>query len=544
MTLQPKSSTRDGGPHRRFWRNRRGNIAIITAMMMIPLTFALGMAYDFTMAESRQDQIDGMADVATLGGVTPTMMGKSYATALGVSQNLFQSQIAAVNGVVNMTPDWTSGGGGDNASGASVTRTMAMSYTAGSQNVFAKLLGMDTFPLHGGSKATSSTAPNIDFYLLMDTSPSMEIAATSAGIATMIANTQQESDISPGNGTDYWKNNANWIAAPNGNGCAFGCHQSSPADLTTSAPHPCVSHVDPATPLSPPTTACQFLTTNYQKIQCTVAGAYADGTTFTTASTFPETGRDNYDLSRCLGITLRIDLLNTAAQNLMDVATSTAANDNAAYRMAIYETSNNLEANPLSLHQLQPLTNNLSTAKTSAASLVALEMCHNNFYACATNNQDQETDLDADLITMNNSASGVGYIPNPGTGTNNAGDTPQEVLFIVTDALNDHDRAKYEPMDWSGAACTAIKNRGIRIAVLYTTYTPLDESWYEQQVEAYLGTLGGFPNTAPPPTDLLAKAAKACASTGLYTEVSTDGDIAAALANLFKAAVSSARLVQ
>src|SRR5271165_7036226 len=90
---------RDRTEGARFWRSRRGNVALITAFMMIPLTVALGTAYDFTMAESRQDQIDGMADIATLGGVTPDMMAKSYAVALPYSQNLFQSQIASVNGV-------------------------------------------------------------------------------------------------------------------------------------------------------------------------------------------------------------------------------------------------------------------------------------------------------------------------------------------------------------------------------------------------------------------------------------------------------------
>ena len=49
--------------------------------MMIPLTVALGTAYDFTMAESRQDQIDGMADIATLAGVTPTEMATRTTTA-------------------------------------------------------------------------------------------------------------------------------------------------------------------------------------------------------------------------------------------------------------------------------------------------------------------------------------------------------------------------------------------------------------------------------------------------------------------------------
>src|SRR5579872_569959 len=286
MTLQFKLPPFGRPKSLALWNNKAGNIAIITALMMIPLTFALGMAYDYTMAEARQDQINGMADVATLAGVTPTQMAKSYATSQTFSANLFLSQIATVNGVVSMTPDWTTCGGGDNASGVSVNRTMCVTYSAASQNVFAKLLGMDTFPLKGGSTATSSTAPNIDFYLMMDTSPSMEIAATTAGINTMVANTSDQ-------GT-----------------CAFSCHQSNPGDL-------------PA-----------FADSSGHQIVCPVAGKYADGTAFAANSKFPTTGRDNYDLSRCLNVTLRIDLLNTAAQNLMDTATTTAVNDHATYRMA------------------------------------------------------------------------------------------------------------------------------------------------------------------------------------------------------------------
>jgi Flp pilus assembly protein TadG len=545
MTLQFKFPKLGAPKVLRLWNNKAGNIAIITALVMIPLTFALGMAYDYTMAEARQDQIDGMADVATLAGVTPNQMANNWSTAQAFSQNLFASQIATVHGVVNSSPTWT---GGDAASGVSVNRTMTVTYTAASQNVFASLLGMSTFPLKGSSTATSSTAPNIDFYLLMDTSPSMEIAATTAGMATMTANTQQESDntthTSPK--TDSWTG-ANWPVVnamqqgpggtPGGNGCTFGCHQSSPADLTTSNPFaPCASHIDPATPTKPAVTTCQFLTSTYQQIKCTSSGVYSDGTSFSVGSIFPETGRDNYDLSRCLGVTLRIDLLNTAAQNLMTTAATTAANDHATYRMAIYVTDYNGEANPLALFQLQTLTSNLTTAKNTAATLQALEMCNNNNLACGDGNGDKDTDLDGALTLMNTTA----YVPNPGTGTNNTGDTPQEVMFIVTDGLNDKTiggRA-YPPIDTRGAGlCTAIKNRGIRIAVLYTTNIPLEESWYESSVEPYLGYVG------QPTTDAIATAAQNCASTGLFYEVGTDGDVSAALVHLFQEAVAQARLL-
>jgi hypothetical protein len=532
MTRLFKFWKRDSAKGVGLFKSRRGNVALITAFMMIPLTVALGTAYDFTMAESRQDQIDGMADIATLGGVTPTQMAKPYATVLPFSQNLFMSQLASVNGVTSVVPTWGAcTGAGDSSSGATVVRTMCVTYTAASVNVFANLLGMPTFPLKGSSTATSSTAPNIDFYLLMDTSPSMEIAATTVGINTLIANTQQESD---GTGTtDTWTNppavyeqsSGKFKASPNGNGCAFGCHESVPSEGTYADPtgHP---------------------------IKCTATGTYADaahtpfqawatGDPLTPPYTFPSTGHDNYDLSRCLGVTLRIDLLNTAAQNLMDVATTTSANDNAAYRMAIYETSSNAESNPNTLHLVQGLTANLATAKTSAATLASLEMCNNNHYACGDGNNDEDTDLDGDLVSMNSTT----VIPNPGNGTNNASDTPQEVLFIVTDAQNDYARPSYLPIDWSGAKCTAIKNRGIRIAVLYTTYMPLEESWYQTAVQPSLASVGAGPNTGPPSTDVLATAASNCASPGLYYSVSTDGDISAALTHLFQEAIATARLL-
>src|SRR5208282_6007442 len=65
------------------------------------------------------------------------------------------------------------------------------------------------------------------------------------------------------------------------------------------------------------------------------------------------------------------------------------------------------------------------------------------------------------------------YIPNPGTGTNQPGDTPQEVLFIVTDGVEDEQngsRLQQAINDLGNAPggnslgtnwCTTIKNRGI-----------------------------------------------------------------------------------
>ena len=79
------------------------------------------------------------------------------------------------------------------------------------------------------------------------------------------------------------------------------------------------------------------------------------------------------------------------------------------------------------------------------------------------------------------------------------------------------------------AWCTTIKNRGIRIAVLYTTYLPLPTNWwYNTYIDPFQSDI----------SDNLQN----CASPGLFYEVQTGGDISAAMTSLFQLAVQSAHL--
>jgi hypothetical protein len=123
-------------------------------------------------------------------------------------------------------------------------------------------------------------------------------------------------------------------------------------------------------------------------------------------------------------------------------------------------------------------------------------------------------------------------MPNPGGGTKTAGDKPQEVLFLVTDGVEDEmvgNSRVQSLMDPS--YCTTIKNRGIRIAVLYTTYLPLPtNSWYNTYIAPFQANIG--------PT------LQSCASPGLYFQVSTNQDISGALAQLFNIAVATAHLTR
>jgi hypothetical protein len=63
-------------------------------------------------------------------------------------------------------------------------------------------------------------------------------------------------------------------------------------------------------------------------------------------------------------------------------------------------------------------------------------------------------------------------MPNPGGGTRIAGDTPQEVVFFVNGVEDETVNGSRVQSLMDPSYCTTIKNRGIRIAVFYTTYLP------------------------------------------------------------------------
>src|SRR5271166_4157821 len=421
----------------RFAANREGNVAIIFALALVPMIFLTGMAMDYTLALRKNAQLNAAADAAALAAVTPAMMAQPDANAIAAATNLFNSKAANITGLnysgANLAVTMNDNG---------LNRTVTVAYTASSQNTFPGILNKTTWPLSGSSQAKSTVMPNINFYLLLDSSPSMAIAGTSAGITTMVNNTSAQG------------------------GCAFACHESHPS---------------------------------------------ADGLG-------NPGGEDNYALARNLGVTLRIDLLAQAVQNLMTTAQATETANNNTYKVAIYTFD-------VAFNLIQTLTSNLSAAQTAASNIQVLEVYSNNWLTSSNNNSDTDTNWDLAMSDINT------IMPNPGGGTNTQGDTPQEVLFIVTDGVEDQMVNGTRTYAMSTTECTAIKNRGIRIAVLYTQYLPLPtNAWYN----TYIAPIAS--NIAP--------TMQACASPGLYFEVTTDGDISSAMSALFQQAVATARLTQ
>jgi Flp pilus assembly protein TadG len=461
---------------RKFARDDRGNFVMMFAIMLVPTVFIVGMAIDYGSAARVHTKLNAAADSAVLAALTPTMMQQSMTAAQTAAQNIFSAESSNIStiapGTLSMNIQLS------NPAGNLSMRKAVVTYTAQTNNYFAGLLG-NTMSISGSStgEAQGSQATNIDFYLLLDNSPSMALPASQAGINQMISLTSQQD---------------------NGNGCAFACHQASTGNSDTQG--------------NPKVNGVQI---------------------------------DNYTLARNNGITLRVDELNSAVTALMSNAQTTVATSTLLIPPVYRFAANAMDTQyTVGFNNLMPLTANYVTGWNSASpNFVLMQMFSNNNICSSTttqgvvnpcgagvSNSDADTNYDNALSNANT------QMPSPGNGTNTAGDKPQEVLFIITDGVEDENSngSRIEQQinaPGSTNYCTTIKNRGIQIAVLYTTYLPIPtNSWYENEIAPFQ------PQISP--------ALQACASPGLFYQASVNENLSSALINLFQEATQQAHLTQ
>jgi Flp pilus assembly protein TadG len=536
----------------RFARDRKANVAVIFALVLVPTIFLLGMALDYTHAQHMRVNLDSAADAAGVAAVTSAMMQQSPTVAQTTAQNVFN---ATANTLVNnhnlggqptltvavncSNPNATTGYctypacPGTNAvyndpknSNNQVVRNVQVCYTAASNNAFPGVLNNSaSWAVSGDSETRNQSAPNINFYLLLDDSPSMGIGATPGDITTLINATANQT-------------------VGNSKSCGFACHEKYPCADSGASPAPTSSKTQ--------------------------------GQTTTNCSTV-----DNLTVARANNVTLRIDLVTLAVQSLMTTAQNISTTNRNTYGIAIYTYDTAFNNSPTTGSSSAifapsgkpgvvqtPLTPSSTTSYTvaqiqSAASAIQLmEVGHAGCQststsaktqassgACtSTDPDDTDTNIEGALTTLN------GLMPAPGNGTNATNDTPQEVVFLVTDGVDDSANisscsettvttaAGYtrcqQPINT--AICTAIKNRNIRIAVLYTQYVPLTtNSWYNSYIAPF--------NAQPPSTtpSVIETNLQACASSPqLYTKVQNGGNITAALQQLFTTVASDPRLTQ
>ena len=431
----------------RIRRNRSGNVAVTFAIVCVPLISAVGCGVDYSRMNQMRAKLQAAVDAASVGAVSrtsPAFIAAGTMASDGVitagnddAKKIFNGNMAGVGGYTlnDLTPEVKK-------TGSMLTATVSFSATV--PTMFMNVVGFKTMALQGSSKATATLPKYIDFYLLLDNSPSMGVAATPDDVTKMVNATTDK--------------------------CAFACHDHNDSN-------------------------------NY------------------------------YNLAKKLGVTTRIDVLRSATQQLMDTAAQTQTYSN-QFRMAIYDFG--AASKTIGLRALFSLSSSLSSAKSAAGNIDLMGVYGNNDAYTA----DKDTPYTAVFPAINNE------IATPGDG---APGSPLKYLFFVSDGVADESNAACLKAKASGnrcqspinpALCTTLKNRGVKIAVLYTTYLQLPtNSWYMSWIDPF--NKGPF---GPSPNSEIAQNMKACASDGFYFEVSPTEGISDAMNALFRKAVADARI--
>jgi Flp pilus assembly protein TadG len=223
-----------------------------------------------------------------------------------------------------------------------------------------------------------------------------------------------------------------------------------------------------------------------------------------------------YILQTVPGTTLRIDAMRSAVNQLITTAVAQQVITN-QYQIGLYTFANSVTTvSPLSANLTQALVNNnliqLPTTNVGTQIGDAVNWLSQNVVTTASGNGTQALPYKfVFLVTDGVEDQGYGYIPGSydnliaPTGTYPQGSTP-----ALSAVMNSN-------------ACTSLKNKGVTVAVLYTTYDPLTDPRYTYMVKPFASNI--------------VSALTACASTGFFFTADSASDINTAMQQMFAQAL-------
>ncbi|MDE2016107.1 MAG: pilus assembly protein [Hyphomicrobiales bacterium] len=468
---------------------------MIFGLMVVPLMAMTALAIDYANYQYVRSTMQHAADDAALAAVDAASVALQSGAVVDSQTNevqaaeiqakaMFMANIAQIKGATL------------NNVVAVVTKKQqvlaaTISFDASAPVMMAGFFGHQTVDLTGVAQAQSQNAVFMNFYMLLDNTPSMGIGATTNDINTMVAKTSDQ--------------------------CGFACHNTSPTQTTYSnsgsySGQPGQVNTKSGQPYygSKPNTCADTM----------AGGPGKDTTDNQTIGNGKQVVERNsyYCVARLNKVTLRIDLVAQAVSQLMTTAQSAETQPN-QFGFAIYTFGQ--DASSLQLQQVQSVTTNLATVAASAKNVSLMTGPYQGF------NNDRDTNFDNVFGLLNNS-SNAAYIPTSGVGT---ASSPINYLFFVTDGVADEPTPSSGCTGWSSGSrcqepinpqlCRALMARGIQIAVIYTHYFPLPtNSWYN-------GTVAPWVNQVP--VNL-----QACASNpNFFADVGVGQSISGALQTIF-----------
>ncbi|WP_234905801.1 vWA domain-containing protein [Affinirhizobium pseudoryzae] len=411
---------------------------MMTALLVVPLIGAAGMAVDLDYAFEQKEMLMNAADAAAVGALAEKSAGVAAALAMtsdgeiaiadADAEKLFLAQVPeALRDRILSTEIRILRVGNE--------MTSKLDFTARVPTSFMNIFGKDAVTVSGTATATYQTNAFVDFYMLLDNTPSMGLAATQADIALMQKNTPDA--------------------------CAFACHTTVDASQ------------------------------NY------------------------------YAVAKSVGAQMRIDVVREATQALTHDATEYSRVTN-QYRMGVYTFGPT--ADTAGLTEIVAMSSDMARVRTATDAVDLMTTKQNNYLG------NQLTDFGSALTKIKDKI-GTG-------GTGFTSSDRQKVLFFVSDGVGDYgNTACTEKLSGSTRCqeplqpryCQAIKDKGVKIAVLYTTYLELpNDSWWKNWIKPF--------------DSKIASNMEACASPGYYFEVSPSEGITEAMQALFRKVISAPRL--
>jgi Flp pilus assembly protein TadG len=182
--------------------------------------------------------------------------------------------------------------------------------------------------------------------------------------------------------------------------------------------------------------------------------------------------QNNYPYAAQIGARLRIDVVSDALQRMVS-AVPAADLQSGRYKLSLYSLGASAEETQASpLKQVQPLTTDMDDFRAAAESVQLMSVPYMNF------NSNIDSNIKQALTLLND------QVPLAGDGTG-ATSAKQMILLISDGMTNFFSTAAGCYGRRVGSICVAyldtsicdtVKARGVKIAVLYTTYVPVPEN--------------------------------------------------------------------
>jgi Flp pilus assembly protein TadG len=530
-----------------FLTNKRGNVAVITAIAAVPLVSVLGCAVDYTMATTIRTRLQAAADAATLAAISynspitttaKSMTGNGVVTGSQTYiQNFFNSNLAGSPENSGYTGATSSG----SATKTGTTVTATISFSAHVPTYFLGIMGYSYLPVTGSSSSSYTLPGYIDFYMMLDVSGSMGFPSTASEQARLQA-------VNPDN-----FNGSNGYPT----GCTFACHFAAQGTCAqTNASNPYQGTYPKAGTTTNPGTGgyCQgFIITRLGTTPTSfAAGTYnptngKNGVNWTNpqVSSCPTAGTTS-----C--IQLQLDAVGYSITTLLTLANQTETNTAIPnqFRVGLFPFIQNLCYS--NVNSSSSCSVGLTTSLTGSTL--------NNFASQLANQLDngQNTTLGSGGTHLENALNTMNatVIPNPaGTGTSS---NPLPYLFIITDGSQDYQTqsgGNWSSQNWTANAtvpyqnsatvippntvtktdyCTTLKNRGVTIAILYIPYQTI-----QNPNPNFASNEDGYANNN---IQYIPSALQTCASPNFFFTASSPTQITTQLQTMFNQAVSTAHV--